>query len=118
MEVLGLEAAAKPNSEVAKFIDAEVTVKRHEKEVVAGAVRNFRDGIVEQLKESTNWNWNYLNSGSSYDGTKVTWLLAVHIIIVVVVFVLIIISSIFRSTISDSSLFVDSIVARFAVVDI
>ena len=81
MEVLGLEAAAKPNSEVAKFIDAEDTVKRHEKEVVAGAVRNFRDGIVEQLKESTNWNWNYLNSGSSYDGTKVTLLVTIHIII-------------------------------------
>ena len=71
MEALGIEPAAKPNQEAADFFAAEVTVKREEKEAVTSAVNPFRDRIVERLDESTNWKWDYFNSGSSYDGTKV-----------------------------------------------
>ncbi|KAK7109018.1 uncharacterized protein [Littorina saxatilis] len=72
MSKLGLEALPKPNFEASSFFKAEVRLKEDEKKGVALAFRPFRERIVSDLTESTKWRWQCFNSGSSYDGTKVT----------------------------------------------
>ncbi|XP_076435631.1 uncharacterized protein LOC143275429 isoform X2 [Babylonia areolata] len=73
IEALQLQVSFKPYSDVVAFFNDEVKVEKKEKGVVASAFNNFRRRIMEQLKESTDCpQWESLNSGSSYDGTKVT----------------------------------------------
>ena len=70
-EFLELGAAANPNRDVKSFFEDEVKVKRDEKEAVAKAVHPFRDRIKTFLNESIKWKWDFFNTGSTYDGTKV-----------------------------------------------
>ena len=73
IEKLQIEASANPVHDGLAFFDDEVVVSRHEKETVAHAFEGFRKRILSILGDSTSWRWVALNSGSSYDGTKVSF---------------------------------------------
>ncbi|KAL8595598.1 hypothetical protein ACOMHN_025635 [Nucella lapillus] len=72
MEILQLLPSSHPNSEATSFFEDEVKVKRPEIKDVSFAFNRFRNKFKLQLEESTDISWDILNSGSSYDGTKVT----------------------------------------------
>nr|KAG5700644.1 hypothetical protein BaRGS_015474 [Batillaria attramentaria] len=54
------------------FFDAEVKLLQEEKNEAANSVNQLRTAILKTLNSSFPWNWSYLNSGSHYDGVKVT----------------------------------------------
>ncbi|KAK7109014.1 uncharacterized protein [Littorina saxatilis] len=72
MKPLKLEPAAKPYTEAKKFFKAEVKLEKHEKDVARYVFNPFREKVTKHLEEATGWKWKCFNSGSSYDGTKVT----------------------------------------------
>lgn len=72
MAELNIRGTANPKQDLDKFFDDEVKLMQKEKEQAGDYFNRLRDIMMKKLREMTPWTWNYLNSGSHYDGVKVS----------------------------------------------
>lgn len=71
MKAAEIEKSPNPTRQGNQFFDDEVKLGGDEKRHAAHEFSRLRNNLLESLDTGSEWKWEVLNSGSSYDGTKV-----------------------------------------------
>lgn len=71
MKTAKIEKSPNPTRQGNEFFEDEVKLGGDEKRHAAHEFSRLRNNLLESLDKGSEWKWEVLNSGSSYDGTKV-----------------------------------------------